>query len=138
MMKYIAAIAFITTILSVTLLTLTEEQTAENKKIDVNEVKGVEVPHNISAEEAYQKLEREDVLLLDVRTNSEFETERISEAKNFNSYENLDPKSTYIVYCRTDNRSSIAVQEMKQLGFQEVYYMQGGIEAWKNAGLPTQ
>ncbi|MEZ5030799.1 MAG: rhodanese-like domain-containing protein [Saprospiraceae bacterium] len=40
------------------------------------------------------------------------------------------------VYCRSGNRSGQAMDQMKKMGFREVYNLQGGIGAWSAAGLP--
>lgn len=42
------------------------------------------------------------------------------------------------VYCRSGNRSAQAVAVMRDLGFTEVYDMEGGVIAWSEAGLPLQ
>ena len=49
----------------------------------------------------------------------------------------LDPSKTYLVYCRSGNRSSGAVRMMEELGFEKVYNMLGGIVDWQDAGFPT-
>lgn len=59
-------------------------------------------------------------------------------AGNFRTeVENLDKNKRYLVYCRTDNRSGQAVAIMKEIGFREVYDMDGGITEWQAAGYPT-
>lgn len=42
----------------------------------------------------------------------------------------LDPQKTYLVYCRSGNRSSVACQQMASMGFQHLYNLSGGIHAW--------
>jgi rhodanese-related sulfurtransferase len=84
-------------------------------------------------------------VLLDVRTQKEFEEERVQGAvevdflsKNFREeVAKLDRGKTYLVYCLTGNRSSQALRVMKEEGFRNVYHMDGGITRWKEAGLPT-
>jgi rhodanese-related sulfurtransferase len=39
----------------------------------------------------------------------------------------LDKKKTYLVYCRSGNRSKTALEIMKQLGFENVYEIDCGI-----------
>jgi len=42
----------------------------------------------------------------------------------------LDREKTYLVYCRSGNRSGKACAMMKEMGFREVYNLDGGIRAW--------
>lgn len=50
----------------------------------------------------------------------------------------LDKNKTYLVYCRSGNRSGQTITMMKDLGFTNVYDIQGGIIAWRDAGLATE
>ena len=87
-----------------------------------------------------------DFVVLDVRTPGEFRSERIGEALlvdynsgNFRSeVGKLDRGKTYLVYCRTGNRSGNALKVMREEGFASVYHLDGGIVKWKEAGLPTR
>ena len=86
-----------------------------------------------------------DFVLLDVRTQKEFDAERIAGAVivDYNSpsfRENiakLDRSKSYLVYCRTGNRTNGAVKVMRELGFPNVFVFPGGITKWKEAGFPT-
>jgi rhodanese-related sulfurtransferase len=42
----------------------------------------------------------------------------------------LDKTKTYIVYCHSGNRSGKATNVMQQLGFTDIYNLQGGISGW--------
>ena len=85
-------------------------------------------------------------VLLDVRTPGEYRSERIDGAVlvdynsgNFRSeLRALDREKTYLVYCRTGNRSNGALKVMREEGFRNLYHLEGGIVKWKEAGLPTQ
>lgn len=84
--------------------------------------------------------------LLDIRTPAEFASGHIAGATNLDFYEpqfaswldELDRDSPYFVYCRSGNRSASAIETMKQLGFAEVYELDGGIVSWAQAGLPLE
>ncbi|APV44410.1 Rhodanese-related sulfurtransferase [Dehalogenimonas formicexedens] len=86
-----------------------------------------------------------DFVVLDVRTPSEFSQGHLSGAINIDynagnfqaEVSKLDKNKRYLVYCRTSHRSGLAVDIMKDLGFKEVYDMDGGIEAWMSAGYPV-
>jgi len=108
-----------------------------------------QIVKEISASEAYTLVQanvgRADFIILDVRTPSEFSSGHLEgailidvNAGNFREKVNkLDKNKNYLVYCRTSNRSGQAVAIMKDLGFKEVYDMDGGIVAWQVAGYPT-
>ena len=83
-------------------------------------------------------------VILDVRTPEEFAQGRLSGAVNVNlmapDFERrlgaLDRGKTYLVYCRTGNRSVKAIQIMGRLGFRSVYHMFEGILGWQKKGFP--
>ncbi len=83
-------------------------------------------------------------VLLDVRTPQEFAAGHIAQAKNIDykdsnfrsALSKLDKDETYYVYCKAGVRSSKAGDMMQELGFTKVYLLDGGVDAWKEAGLP--
>jgi rhodanese-related sulfurtransferase len=48
----------------------------------------------------------------------------------------LDPACRVIVYCRSGVRAALAASTLKTLGYADVANLDGGIAAWKQAGLP--
>ena len=51
--------------------------------------------------------------------------------------EELSPDGRVIVYCRSGVRAVLAAQTLKTLGYANVANLEGGITAWKEAGLPV-
>ena len=43
-----------------------------------------------------------------------------------------------IAYCASGNRSRSAGTALAKMGFKDVYTLQGGYKAWKDAGLPVE
>jgi rhodanese-related sulfurtransferase len=86
------------------------------------------------------------LVTLDVRTPEEFDEVRIAGASNLDFYaadfadrlDSLDKTLPYFVYCRSGNRSGQTLDMMRDLGFEEVYNLDGGINAWDEAGLPVE
>jgi rhodanese-related sulfurtransferase len=86
------------------------------------------------------------VVTLDVRTPEEFAEGHIAGATNYNVEDPaftalisaLDPNTTYAVYCRSGNRSQVAVEQMVAAGITSIYEMTDGIIGWEAAGYPTQ
>jgi rhodanese-related sulfurtransferase len=50
----------------------------------------------------------------------------------------LDAGSPVYVICRSGNRSRTASDTLVQLGFGQVYNVDGGVTAWLDAGLPVE
>jgi rhodanese-related sulfurtransferase len=85
-----------------------------------------------------------DFVILDVRTPEEFAEGHIASSVNLdvqsrdfeNALKKLDRKKSYLVYCRTGNRSRMATVAMESLGFRSIFHMNEGIVKWKQQGLP--
>lgn len=84
-------------------------------------------------------------VVIDLRSHGELHrTGPIAGSKNidFNSGRLLSAvggfqKDTPIMlYCASGGRSAKAVNQLKSEGFTKLYDLQGGINAWKEAGLP--
>ncbi len=79
-----------------------------------------------------------NTVVLDVRTPAETAQSKIQGAVeiDFNSPDfaqkvaKLDKSKTYLVYCRSGNRSGKACNIMQQQGFGKLYNLQGGMIAW--------
>jgi sulfur-carrier protein adenylyltransferase/sulfurtransferase len=48
-----------------------------------------------------------------------------------------DHTERVVLYCRTDNRSSRAADALRDVGYENVSVMRGGIVDWQEAGLPV-
>jgi rhodanese-related sulfurtransferase len=92
----------------------------------------------------FQDQFRPEAVIIDVRTPEEFEAGSLPNSLNID-FKNeafmdnirlLDKGKTYLVYCASGVRSGKALEQMKAEGFQHVYALEGGLEAWKQAGLP--
>lgn len=104
---------------------------------------------DISAQKASSLMQENqnnaDFVILDVRTAQEYADGHLNRAVNldFNApafragLETLDKSKTYLVYCRSGNRSRQAVNLMNELGFKKIYHINGGIIEWNANGLPT-
>ncbi len=81
--------------------------------------------------------------LLDVRTPQEYSVEHIANAANVNwngsdfaikatSYDKLKP---IFVYCKVGGRSSQAAAKLQELGFKEIYNLDGGMMKWNTSEM---
>jgi rhodanese-related sulfurtransferase len=83
-----------------------------------------------------------DLVVLDIRTPEEFNAGALPDAINLDFYEadfrdrlaELDRDVPYVMYCNSGNRSATAADMMEELGFTEVYEIDGGIQAWAQSG----
>lgn len=49
-----------------------------------------------------------------------------------------DRSRPVITVCDLGPMSAMAAKTLKEMGFENVAYLEGGTQAWKDAGLPTQ
>ena len=83
--------------------------------------------------------------IVDVRTPAEYADGHLPGAMNIDlqgadflqQVSALDPTAPYAVYCRSGNRSAVAVDQMTQLGFTSAYDLAGGYVDWEQAGGET-
>lgn len=85
------------------------------------------------------------ITVLDVRTRAEYRDGRIAGAKQVNYFAPnfasqvaaLDLSGGVLVHCKSGNRSSRSLRILKDQGIETIYHLDGGILAWRKAGLPT-
>ena len=86
--------------------------------------------------------ETPDAILLDVRTEEEYDSGYIKGAQLIDirqpqefmdAIQALDKDKSYFVYCRSGARSGQACQLLGQLGIASAYNLDGGIMAWTGA-----
>lgn len=85
--------------------------------------------------------------LIDIRTIEEYNAGHLSKASQIDFYQtgafdaylnSLDKNAKYLIYCRSGNRSSQALQIMKEKGFVSVSDLSGGINAWNSYNLAIE
>lgn len=114
-------------LLVLVLVSCTSEGQTEVKAIDADELK---------------ELNKEGVILLDVRTPGEVEKGKIARATVINFQDagfkeevsNLNTDSPIIVYCAAGGRSTKASDMLKDAGFTKIYNYKGGFNDWKSRG----
>lgn len=99
---------------------------------------------DVTVQEARRLIEdKPGLVLLDVRTASEYEEGHIEGAVNIPvqelsvRFDELSIEDELLVYCRTGNRSAQAVDVLLDLGFTKIYHMDEGITGWIEAGYPV-
>ena len=98
---------------------------------------------DVSVEQAKQMIDNNEVFLLDVRMQSEFDDGHIEGAtligvsKLRAQIEEVPEDMKILVYCRTGRRSVTASKILVDEGYTEVYNMLGGLKSWKAAKYPV-
>ena len=106
------------------------------------------ISENLKLEEAFTLMEdnrhRQDFTIIDLRSAAEYADGHIEEAVNLDyssddfiqELDALDRAKIYLIYSQTDAVSGRVKGVMAGLGFAEVYNMLGGIQRWRQTGLP--
>ena len=96
--------------------------------------------------EATQLINHRDAVILDVREDKEFVTGHLPNAKHIplgqlvarlKDVEKFK-KKPIVVNCRSGTRSATACGILRKNGFEEVYNLKGGINAWLQANMPVE
>ena len=99
-------------------------------------------PHISSQQLANYQAEKEQFVLLDIRTEAEYEAGHIQGARWFprGKLEYYiqevikDPNSRIVLYCRTGGRSALATLTLKDMGYTNVVDLEGGFKEWIAGG----
>ncbi|HAO04043.1 MAG: rhodanese-like domain-containing protein [Chitinophagaceae bacterium] len=104
---------------------------------------------NLSADQVNEELQKSNVTLIDIRESEELKQNgRIAGAVHaprgmleFYADASLpyhkpefDKSKRIILHCASGGRSALAVTTLKQMGFENVAHLDGGIKAWKESG----
>lgn len=107
--------------------------------------KGVTTVPEVTPSAAVTLMNREKPLLLDVRQASELATGTLVKAKCI-ALPELANRMTelakfkdkpIIVYCAAGKRGAAATMMLQKAGFTKVHNLTGGLNAWREAGLPV-
>jgi len=103
----------------------------------------------VSAKEAADLIDKHngdtDFVILDIRTPGEYQNGHIENSIMIDFYSKtfaeevnrLDKGKTYLLHCRSGNRSTRSMELFKKLKFQKIYHLSPGINGWKSEGLPV-
>lgn len=88
----------------------------------------------------------ENFLLLDVRSESEFQEAHLEETFALIPHTEIlsrmnelpaDKEKYIYCFCRSGRRSGLATRQLREAGYVHAYNVVGGILAWTGAGLPV-
>ncbi len=98
---------------------------------------------SVNVETFAKETNENDIQIIDVRTPEEYAQGHIENAVNINILGNnfetevskLDKSKKTLVYCKSGGRSTDTANKLKDLGFENISNLEGGLLAWQNAGL---
>jgi len=93
---------------------------------------------SLNVSEFHQGIKKHSIII-DVRTEREFDEGFIKGAFNFDFFKNdfldnfkeLKKEEPLYLYCRSGKRSYNALQKLAALGFSKIYDLKGGYISWK-------
>jgi len=98
----------------------------------------------LTAAEAKQKVDADDVQVIDVRTPGEYSGGHVPGAINIPHMSvvarrsELVPDKQLVFICQVGQRSALACEFAAALGFKELFNVEGGTEAWVKAGYRVE
>ncbi len=99
----------------------------------------------LSTLQATQMINQRDAVIIDIRDQAEYSRGHIVNARSYPS-KVLDERrveleklknAPVIVSCDTGQRAGPAADKLRTFGLADVFVLQGGINAWRDAGLPV-
>ena len=100
----------------------------------------------LEVEDVKRKVDHKETFhLLDVREESEFAVDHLPGAKHLGrgilerDVEKAIPDfdAEIVLYCGGGFRSALAAESLQRMGYTNVWSMDGGIRAWREANLPV-
>lgn len=101
---------------------------------------------HVDAQAAKKLVMEGKVTVVDVRSPDEYKEEHIAGAKNVDFFaedfskelEKLDKAKPYLIHCASGKRSTSSLKTFEKLGFKNLFHLDGGFNAWKEAGNPVE
>jgi len=119
---------------------------AEKEPAKDNPAPGTKIDH-VSAVEAAGLIKKDPgLLVIDLRTPSEYATGHIPNTINIDfkspafadELKKLDPAKPYLIHCRSGGRSASSLDTFKALGFKHIIHLDGGMMDWGKEQLPVE
>lgn len=98
----------------------------------------------ITVQEAKEMVERGDVQVIDVREPNEYREGHVPGAKLMpvnsvlSRVQELNHHQDIVFICAVGQRSALACEMAAAMGLERLYTVEGGTNAWVEAGLPVE
>jgi len=102
--------------------------------------------NNVNSQEATLLINKQNAVIVDIRSEEEFKQGHIVNAKNITVSQIQEGKlsaiekykqTPIVVVCATGTRSSGAGDKLVKAGFEQVNHLTAGMTGWSTANLPT-
>ena len=99
----------------------------------------------LSAAEATQLINRRNAVVIDLRPSAEFANGHLPAARHL-EFAELQAKvgqlvknksNPVLLVCQNGQQSNKAVRVVQDAGYAEVHVLEGGLNAWQQAGMPV-
>jgi len=99
----------------------------------------------ISKDDFYSDMKlKPEIMIIDVRSKSEFQAERIEGAVNIpvdklpgRKVKKIGRETVIYLYCKSGVRSCTAESKFNDMGFKHVFSLENGLNFWEKSGLPV-
>lgn len=131
---------------------ITQNMMAQKSATDMVKAAKQEI-ENLSPQQAQAEIAKGDVTVIDIREPAELiQNGKIAGSINaprgmleFYADASLpyhkpefNKEKRIILYCASSGRSALAVKTLKEMGYTNIAHIDGGMNAWKAAGLPIE
>ena len=111
----------------------------------IENIRNTKTVKEVSADQAYTLLNDEQMMIIDVREQHEWEAGHLPNAIHLSKgiievkIEHAIPnkKTTLLLYCGGGTRSLLAGYNLHQMGYTDVISMDGGMRAWHAYDYPV-
>jgi rhodanese-related sulfurtransferase len=107
---------------------------------------------NLTPQQVKEELSKGNVNLIDIRESEELQNGKIPGAVNaprgmleFYADSSLpyyrpefDKNKRIILHCASGGRSALAVKTLKEMGYENIAHLDGGLKAWVEAGMDVE
>lgn len=102
--------------------------------------------NTVSSTQATMLINRENALVIDIREAGDYAAGHLPDARNIPA-DRIEERAgdfgsakeaPVIVVCQSGARADAACKTLQKLGFTKVHSLEGGINAWRQAGLPLK
>ncbi len=117
--------------------------TTSEAPVVVAEGEALSLPRDIDVQTVAKFQARDDVFILDVREQWEYDAGHLSDVAHIPIGEvskrlnEIPSDKSVIIYCATGNRSNQVTTFLEQNRYTNIHNMLGGISAWQSNGLPV-
>jgi adenylyltransferase/sulfurtransferase len=98
----------------------------------------------LSAKEVSERVSSGELKIVDVRENWEYARDHIPDAtltplgQIISRPQDAIKADNVVFVCEVGQRSAVAAEMAAALGMQHVFNLEGGMQAWRTAGLPVE